>query len=71
MTPTENQEIRDQLNRIERCLVGDPAMGHKGLVHGHANHERRILKLERAMVYGAGAGFTLYALYSVAAKFLL
>lgn len=43
----ELKDLKDQLNRIERCLVGDPAMGQTGLVPGYRVHGARISKLER------------------------
>lgn len=39
-------EIREQLNRIERCLTGDEAMGQQGLVSRVNNHSTRIKQLE-------------------------
>lgn len=46
MSATETQDIKEQLNRIERCLVGDPEMGQLGLVARTNNHAGRIKRLE-------------------------
>lgn len=51
------REFKAQLNRIERCLTGDPEMGQRGLVARVDNHGDRIKTLERwRFYYGAVAG---------------
>jgi hypothetical protein len=47
MSDDELLEFKKQLDRIERCLVGDPAMGQVGLVTAVRSHGGRIGKLER------------------------
>ncbi len=47
MSDEEVDEIKEQLNRIERCLVGDVPMGQVGLVTSVRSHGGRISKLER------------------------
>lgn len=47
MSAGEVSEFKDQLNRIERCLIGDPEMGQVGLVAAVRSHGARIGKLER------------------------
>lgn len=53
------KDLKDQLNRIETAITGDPKMGHIGLVHSREDHERRLTVLERGAVYGAGCLFIL------------
>lgn len=56
MNTDEIRTVKEQLDRIETCLVGDPKMGHRGLVASRDNHEKRITALERVVLYGMGAG---------------
>jgi histidinol dehydrogenase len=58
-------EIKEQLNRIERCLTGDPAMGQTGLVAQVADQGRRITALERVGIYVAGGGGVLGVLWAI------
>jgi hypothetical protein len=51
MTPEESLAIRDSLKRIERSLLGDPDMGHRGLVDRLSANEAEI-KETKAIVDG-------------------
>lgn len=53
---SDDPDIREQLNRIERCLVGDEKMGQRGLVTEMKSHETRITRIEKAGIYLIGAG---------------
>jgi hypothetical protein len=61
----EIQELKKQLDRIENCLTGDPAMGQLGLVSRTNNHAKRIAALERYGVYLAGGGAVIGLLWTV------
>jgi hypothetical protein len=43
---TQFDELKMQLNRMERALVGDEAMGHQGMVHRVANLDTRVSVIE-------------------------
>lgn len=47
MSEFEKQELKAQLNRIERCLTGDSDMGQLGLVSRVDNHDGRLKRIER------------------------
>jgi hypothetical protein len=51
MNPQEIQDIRDSLKRIERSIVGDPDMGHRGLIDRLEANEAE-LKETKAIVDG-------------------
>ncbi len=42
----ELTEIKATLKRIENAIIGDPAMGHVGLVNRMTEHETRLVKIE-------------------------
>lgn len=65
MNDSDQREFKEQLNRIERCLVGDAAMGQVGLVAHVNNHESRIKLIERAGIYAAGAIGGLIVIYNI------
>ena len=51
MTPENFEKLTDSVDRIERAIVGDKSMGHRGLAdrvewieRKLINHERQILK---------------------------
>ncbi len=52
--PITNEDLKKQLDRLETCLVGDPNMGHRGLVYSRDNHETRITALERIVTKAIG-----------------
>lgn len=75
MNPMSNDpEIREQLNRIERCLMGDEEMGQFGLVSRVNNHNARIKKLElwvfRIMAAAGGVSTAFLIVYKVVTEFL-
>ena len=70
MSDEEKRSLKDQLDRIERCLVGEPGMGHIGMVETQRDHGKRLTRLERAAVYACGAGAVLGALYKIATDWL-
>lgn len=56
MSDQEKQDMKSQLDRIERCLTGDAEMGQLGLVGRTNNHAGRIKKLETwVFQFGASA----------------
>jgi hypothetical protein len=62
---SNDPEIREQLNRIERCLTGDEKMGQRGLVARVNDHTTRIGRIEKAGIYLAGVGGTLGLLWKI------
>lgn len=74
MSDDEKREMKDQLNRIERCLTGDAEMGQLGLVGRMNNHAGRIKRLEQWVFYygacGAGGAATIALIYKVLTDWL-
>lgn len=66
MSDEQNRTIKEQLDRIERCLTGDAAMGQNGLVPQVSDHDKRISRIERAGIYIAGVVATVGLIYRVA-----
>lgn len=44
--PLSLSELKDQMNRIERAICGDPAMGQPGIVGRLASVESRVETIE-------------------------
>jgi hypothetical protein len=51
MTPESFEKLQESVDRIERAIVGDKAMGHRGIAdriewveHKVAGHEKQILR---------------------------
>lgn len=65
MSDDEKNAMKEQLDRIERCLIGDEPMGQFGLVSRVNNHASRIKRLERWSVYLLGACAALLAVYRI------
>lgn len=61
---SNDQEIREQLNRIERCLTGDE-YGQPGLVERVNEQGGRISKIEQAGKYVSGACALIALLWTV------
>lgn len=68
MTDEEKKKMNEQLDRIERCLVGDEEMGQFGLVSRVNNHAGRLKRLERWAVYLVGAGGGIALLFKIAVE---
>jgi len=66
MSTEEIRSIREALIRIESALVGDPDMGHKGIVATQREHSKRIARLERVGTYITAAAMILVGLYKIA-----
>jgi hypothetical protein len=58
-------KMQRSLERIEHCVIGDPAAGQVGLVARTNDHSARIKRLERFGAYAIGAWFLLVAGYRV------
>lgn len=62
-----SEEIKTQLDRIERCLTGDDELDQPGLVSRVKDHHRRITKLElwvyRVVTGGAAVSFVIGLIY--------
>lgn len=65
MSESDQQEFKAQLNRIERCLAGDTAMGQVGLVAQINSHEARLSRIERLALYAAGASGAVVVIYNL------
>jgi len=65
MSDDNMREFKEQLNRIERCLIGDEGMGQVGLVKEHRSHAERLDRIERAGIYLAGGGGILALLWTI------
>jgi len=65
MSDEERRTFKEQLDRIERCLIGDEAMGQNGLVPQVSDHDKRISRIERAGIYIAGVIATVGVIYRV------
>jgi hypothetical protein len=50
LEPDDIKDIKDALKRVEDALLGDPGMGHRGLVERLAEVERElaVIKADRA-----------------------
>ena len=63
MSSDEITNIRHTLERIEKALVGDPAMGHKGIAQRLSDVEQTTQEHSRRLWLwtgmGAGAGVVL------------
>lgn len=59
------EQLKKQMDRIERCLIGDENMGQQGLVATTRQHDRRISALERAGLYVGGAAAMVGLLWTV------
>lgn len=67
----EIQEIRAAVDRIEACLTDDATMGRIGLVSRVGNHNQRIKRLERIVLYVAGAAGGVIVIYHVVVDLLV
>lgn len=55
MSTEEVQSIKETLHRIESALVGDPAMGHKGIAQRLDTVEQRTDAHDRKLLVWGGA----------------
>ena len=63
------KRIEDTTARIERCLLGDEAMGQFGLVSRVNNHASRIKRLERWALYVFAVSAVLGVVYKIVVDF--
>jgi len=66
MSENEHIELVENVKQIRRALVGDKALGHRGLVDEVYSHSQRIGRLERGALWlmgGAGALSVAYRLF--------
>ncbi len=61
----ELQDLKEQLDRIERALVGDDEYGQFGIVKTINEHDKRISALERVGLYLAGGGAVIGLIWTV------
>jgi hypothetical protein len=54
MSDDQIRTLREQLDRIERALVGDPDHGHRGLVKRMDNNEAKIEGIDRKLILWGG-----------------
>lgn len=56
MSTDEITSIRDSLHRIEKALVGDPQMGHKGIAQRLSDVEKTTEEHSRKLWIWTGMG---------------
>jgi hypothetical protein len=54
MTPEKFDALKDSVDRIEKAIVGDPAMGHHGLAPRVERIERKLGEHDRKLIRWAG-----------------
>lgn len=68
MSDSESRQLTSMqrtLERIEHCVIGDPAAGQIGLVARVNDHAKRLKRLERYCLYLVSAGAVLVGMYRV------
>jgi len=70
MSPEQCKQLVDDMREIKGALIGNDKMGQVGLVQKVENHEKRIGRMERYIVYLSGAAATIGILYTFVKDFI-
>lgn len=61
-------DLQESTNRLALAVLGDEEAGHTGLVERVKQHGTRLDKLERLVLWGAGAGAVILFVLEAAGK---
>lgn len=70
MTPENFNRLQESVDRIERAIVGDPKMGHRGIVDRMEWIERKVAGHEKQILKWMGAITVLGILIPIIVKHL-
>ena len=71
MTPENFEKLTDSVDRIERAIVGDKSMGHRGLADRVEWIERKLAGHERQIWKWIGAIGAIGVLLPIITKYLI
>ena len=71
MTPENFEKLTNSVDRIERAIVGDKVMGHRGLVDRVEHIERKVMAHEKQLWKWIGALTLAGLLVPILTKLLL
>lgn len=64
--PFDCAAMARDVSEIKAALVGNEALGHRGLVSIVRDHDKRLRRIEHWYVYATGVAFALAVVYGVA-----